>query len=303
MELRHLRTFKTLAEELSYTRTAERLSYAQSSVTAQIQTLEREFGVRLIERIGKRIRLTEAGERLLRYADDILRLTEEAFAVVPGDTAPRGTLTIGVVESLCTYRLAPVFMAFRAQYPQVELLFRTGICADLRKQVAQGHLDLAFTLEECCEDDRLSCEALKTEPMLLLAHPDHQLVETKSVSPCDLDGETILVTEPGCSYRSMWEQSLAAAGCTNPKIEFASVEAIKQFAIAGLGVTLLPAMAVKSEVESGLLRPLAWRGPEFPVVTQMCWRKDKWLTPAQRAFMDFTREALLDYGSTFPAAR
>ncbi|MCL6625715.1 LysR family transcriptional regulator [Alicyclobacillus shizuokensis] len=294
MELRHLRTFKILAEELSYTRTAERLSYAQSSVTTQIQTLEHEFGVQLIERIGKRIRLTEAGVRLLKYADDILRLTEEAYRAVPGNPEPRGTLTIGAVESLCTYRLAPVFMAFRARYPQVELVFRTSICADLRKQVAQGHLDLAFTLEECCRDDRLSFETLRSEPMLVLVCPHHRLAEKQGVEPHDLDGETILVTEPGCSYRTMWEQALSTAGSVNPKIEFASIEAIKQFTMAGLGVTLLPEMAVKAEMESGLLQPLTWNGPQFAVVTQMCWRRNKWLTPAQRAFMDLTKELLLD---------
>ena len=110
MELKPLQTFKILADELNFTRTAERLNYAQSSVTAQIQGLEQELGVPLFERLGRRIRLTEAGTRLLRYADEILRLTDEALLAVPGQGEPSGTLTIGAVESLCTYRLAPILM-------------------------------------------------------------------------------------------------------------------------------------------------------------------------------------------------
>jgi DNA-binding transcriptional LysR family regulator len=261
MELRYLQTFKTLATELSFTRTAERLSYAQSSVTAQIQALEREFGVQLFERLGKQVRLTEAGVRLLRYADEILRLADEAHVAVRGDTEPRGTLTIGAIESLCTYRLAPVLMAFRSRYPEVDLVFRTGICADLRRQAVHGDLDLAFTLEEPVHDDRLVFEVLRQENILLLAHPEHRLLRKESVCPADLDGETLLVTEPGCSYRSILEQALGKAGIANPKIEFASVEAIKQCAMAGLGVTLLPEMAVKTELERGLLAALPWSVP------------------------------------------
>jgi DNA-binding transcriptional LysR family regulator len=292
VELRQLQTFKTLTEELSFTRTAERLNYAQSSVTAQIQALEHELGVQLFERFGKRIRLTEAGVRLLQYADEILRLTGEVYVVVPGNTEPQGTLTIGAVESLCTYRLAPVLMAFRARYPRVDLVFRTGICADLRKEVRHGNLDLAFTLEETRHDERLAFEVLRRERMLVLASPTHYLTREECVEPSDILHETILVTEPGCSYRTMFEQALSAAGLVNPKIEFASVEAIKQCTIAGLGVTLLPEMAVKTELGAGLLVPLHWKGPEFPVVTQMCWHRNKWITPAQRAFMELTRDML-----------
>lgn len=292
MELKQLQTFKTLAKELNFTRTAVRLSYAQSSVTAQIQALEQEFGVKLFERLGKRIRMTEAGERLLLYADRILNLSVEAHLAVPCLKKPSGTLTIGAVESLCTYRLAPVLMEFRSGYPNVELVFRTGICSNLRKGVLHGELDLAFTLEEIGRDEGLVFNVMMREPMLVLAKPDHQLARRNQVCVLDLEGETILITEPGCSYRTMFEQSLAHAGLRNSKVEFASVEAIKQCVMAGLGVTLLPKMAVNEELSRGLLVALPWAGPEFPVVTQMCWHKDKWMSPAIQAFMEIARSAI-----------
>lgn len=292
MELKQLQTFLVLAEELNFTRTAERLNYAQSSVTTQIQSLEQEFGVQLFERLGKRIYLTEAGHRLLGYAKDMLRIADEARIFVPGQSEPSGTLTIGAVESLCTYRLAPVLMAFRIRYPQVELVFRTGICADLRKEVAQGNLDLAFTLEEECHDESLVVSVLMHETMLVLACPTHPLVVKDHISAIDLQGETILVTEPGCSYRKLFQKALSDSKVHNSKIEFASVEAIKQCVIAGLGVTLLPEMAVKEEIERGALRPLAWDGPIFPVVTQMSWHKDKWMSPALHAFIQLAKESL-----------
>lgn len=289
MEIKTLQTFYVLADALSFSRAAERLNYAQSSVTAQIQQLEQDLGVRLFERLGQRIRLTGAGEQLLVYADQILRLAAEVQSAL---AIPSGTLTIGVVESLGTYRVAPVAAAFRAQYPGVDLAFRTGICEDLRRQVLRGELDLALTLEEPRHDAGLVFEVLRDEPMLVFTHPDNPLVQRAMVHPGDLDGETAIVTEAQCSYRTLFECALDTAGLHNPKIEFASVEAIKQCVIAGLGVALLPRMAVQQELRHGLLTSLAWSGPDFPVSTQMCWHQDKWFSPALQAFVDVTRAAL-----------
>ncbi len=292
MELKHLQTFKTLTEELNFTRTAERRHYAQSSVTTQIQDLEREFGVRLFERLGKRVRLTPAGERLLRYTDEILRLAEESRIAVPDHGSPTGSLIIGAVESLCTYRLAPILATFRARYPQVELVFRTGICVDLRQEVIRGNLDLALTLEDEGHDDQLVFEVLLQEPMLVLASSDHPLNNQAQIRASDLEGQTILVTEPGCSYRTLFEQALASSEVTNMKIEFASIEAIKQCVIAGLGITLLPKMTVRDELLERKLKALPWTGPEFPVVTQICWHKDKWMSPALEAFIGVLRDMI-----------
>ncbi|NHC41048.1 LysR family transcriptional regulator [Bacillus sp. MM2020_1] len=97
-----------LTEELSFTKTAIKLKYAQSCISAQIQALEAEFSVPLFERIGKRIGLTESGKRLKKYTDEILRMVEESFITVPDDSEPSGTITIGSAESLCTYRFSPI---------------------------------------------------------------------------------------------------------------------------------------------------------------------------------------------------
>jgi DNA-binding transcriptional LysR family regulator len=269
------------------------LNYAQSSVSAQIQALESEFGRPLFERIGKRVMLTQAGQQLKSYADEILRLADEALIAIPNDCEPSGTLTIGSVESLCTYRLSPILGHYRSLYPKVELIFRTGICSNLRKSVMDGTLDAALTLEPSVSSEVLISEPLIQEPMLVLAHAHHPLVHNDRVRPQDLDGETILVTEPGCSYREIFERILSDAGIKAPmKIEFASVEAIKQCVIAGLGIAVLPEMAVAKEVEQKQLIPLHWDGPKFAIITQLCWHKDKWISPALRAFLDMTKQFL-----------
>lgn len=293
MELRQLATLREVAAAGGFTKAAERLGYAQSSITAQIQALERELGVRLFERLGKRVVLTDAGRRLLDYAERILKLADEARAVLAEGDEPVGTLSIGAAETLCTYRLPPLLRRYRARFPRVQLIVKPGLCPDMRQAVRQGELDLAFLLEEPVSPPDLVVEPLVRESVLVLACPDHPLARREAIAPCDLGGETLLVAEGRGSYRERFERALAAAGVRpGVVLEFGGVEAIKQCATAGMGVAVLPAVAVAEEVTGGQLVALPWRGPDLSVVTQLAWHKDKWLSPALRAFLQMTWEVL-----------
>ena len=126
MEIRLLQTFIAVANLGSFTQAAEQMNYAQSSVTAQIQALEAELGVRLFERLGKSTTLTEEGKTLLVYARRILSLCEEARQSVSPAQAPGGTLVIGAPESLFAVRLAPLLTEYHKLYPAVEISLRFG---------------------------------------------------------------------------------------------------------------------------------------------------------------------------------
>jgi len=285
MEMRQLKTFFTAAELGSFTRAAHALGYVQSSVTAQIQALEAELGAALFDRLGKQVKLTAAGERLARYAEQILALTEEArLSVVSGEQLA-GTLVFSAPETLCTYRLPTVLQRFRARYPQVRLLFQPGPVGDLRRRVSDGTLDLAFILEEPLPPGVLVAEPLVTEPVLILAAPDHPLAGLPAVGPGHFRGETMLYTERGCAYRRQFERALAVCGAEPAAtLEFQSVEAIKQCALLGMGVTVLPAVAVAAEVSQGRLVALPWSGGPLQILTQMITHRDRSESPAMRVF-------------------
>ncbi|MFP5501436.1 MAG: LysR family transcriptional regulator [Candidatus Sericytochromatia bacterium] len=292
MELRQLSTFKAVAEAMSFTRAAEALNYAQSSVTAHVHALEEELGVPLFERLGRRIVLTKAGERLLEYADKLLRLAGEAQSVVPAGDEPAGSLVIGAPESLLTYRMLPVLRGFRARCPRVKVVFRPGTCLELRRALSAGTLDVAVLLEEPVEAPGLVVEELFPESLELIAHPEHRLAGVP-MGPRDLEGEALLMPEAGCSYRVMLESRLAEAGVHPGSItEFASLEAIKQCVMAGLGVGILPEVAVSGEVATGRMVILPWHDLPFGFVTQVAWHKDKWMTPALLAFIEVLNEIL-----------
>lgn len=292
MELRQLATFRLLATTLSFTRTANALGYVQSSVTAQIQALEEELGVPLFDRLGKRVALTDAGQQFLGYAERLLALAEEARAAVTGAQVA-GSLTISAPETLCTYRLPALLQQFRARYPQVRLTFRPGPVGELRRRISEGLVDVAFLLDAPLHAAGLQVEPLVTELLCVVAPPDHPLAGAPCVQPADLAGEAILLTEVGCTYREMFTRSLAAAGVyPTTTLEFSSIEAIKQCVMAGMGITVLPAVAVAAETEQGRLVALRWAAPNFQMVTQMVWHKDKWLSPALQALLNLSREVL-----------
>lgn len=293
MELRQLSTFRSVARTLSFTRTAELLNYAQSSVTAQVQALEEELATQLFERLGRRVMLTDAGRKLLSYADRLLLLEEEARTEVSGQGKPSGTLVIGAVESICTYRLPVLLRRYQELHPQVQLLLKPGICSDLRKGVADGSLDLAFTLDDPNNLTPFQTRPLPAEDVLVLVPPEHRLAARANVGPEEFQGELVLHTEVGSSYRTLFDRLLAEAGVSlGTVLEFGSVEAIKQTVMAGLGFAVLPRMAVEQEVAQGRLVSLPFEGGPLRVSTMLFFHKEKWASPALSAFLDLADDLL-----------
>lgn len=291
MDLRHLETFRQVATCGSFTRAAQRLGYVQSNVTAHIQALEAELGVQLFDRIGRRIRLTDAGERLLGHATRMLVLADEARQIVSAGL--EGQLTISAPETLCVYRLPAVLRRARAELPGLRVTFRPAPGSDLRRLVRAGDLDLAFTLEPERASDKLQIELLRPEPIWLIGPPGHHLASRAAIRPADLAGESILLTEAGCSYRERFEQSLADGGIEiRETLEFSSVEAIKQCAMAGMGLAVLPAITVQREVAQGDLARIDWGGRRFDVTTQLVRHAERWRSAGQQAFIAIAREVL-----------
>jgi DNA-binding transcriptional LysR family regulator len=291
MELRQLEIFRVLAEELNFTRTAERVHCVQSNVTVQIRALETELGVPLFERLGKRVQLTEHGRQLVPYTERVLGLLEEAKSGLLSGAEPRGVLRVGAPESVLTYRLPPVLRMLRERYPKIELTFVAQTCSKIWSLLERGAADLAFAINEVPELPNLQVQTLCEEPMGLLAHPDHPLAKLRSVTPADLVMQTLLLTEEDCAYRLKLEGILSSVGLRPTSVlAFSSVEAIKQCAALSLGLAHLPLVTAKEEIASGRLKELGWGGPALSMYTLMAWHKDKWRSAAMNAFLGLVYE-------------
>jgi len=288
MELRLLVTFEKVATVLSFTQAAAELKYAQSSVTSQVRALESSLGAELFDRLGSRIRLTEAGERLLPYARQIIELAEEARAAVAGTEEPAGSLVVGTMESLTSYRLPPLLEFFHHRYPRVRLSLRTTIGDETRQALRQGTYDLGFLMEEATEHPGLESVVLCEEPLALVAAPRHALAG-REFGTTDLVRQSLLATEPGCAYRDLFERELKSSGEPVDFMEFGTIEATKRAAAAGLGVSLLPEVTVAAELAQGSLVRLPWQ-PPFTLRTQLAWRAGKRLPAHVRLFLEQARK-------------
>ncbi|MFD4375447.1 LysR family transcriptional regulator [Streptomyces sp. NPDC058486] len=286
MELRLLATFEKVAEVLSFTRAAAELGYAQSSVTSQVKALETALGTELFERLGGRIRLTEAGERLLPYARRMAELAEEARAAVAAGE-PAGTITIGTMESLTTYRLPPLLEYVHHRHPAVRLALRPTLGGEATRQaLRQGTYDLGFLMEAGTDHEGLESEVLAPEPLTLVAAPGHPLAARTDLTTTDLTTTGLIGTEPGCPYRDLFEAELAGSGADF--LEFGTIEASKRAVASGLGIALLPRITVQEELASGELVALDWEAP-FTLFTQLAWRRGKRLPAHVRLFVEQAR--------------
>jgi DNA-binding transcriptional LysR family regulator len=293
MEVRQLQIFCALAEELNFTRTAERVHTVQSNVTTQIRALEEELGTTLFDRLAKRVVLTDAGQRFLPYAEKALTAMTDGRSAVCHGSEPAGPLRIGAPESVLAYRLPEVLQSFRKRHPQVELIFRPHWDETLWDALEGGRLDMAIRMIDAVDHPQCASVRLRTERVYLIAHPEHPLVRKRAVGPQDLAGEMLLLTEAGCAYRKKLDELLASYKVRAGNItEFSSVEAIKQCATAGMGIGLLPEIVVAAELHRKQLKSLAWLGPDLDIATHIVWHKDKWLSPGMVAFLDLLQEKL-----------
>lgn len=294
MELRQLNTFRTVASTLNFSRAAEVLNYVPSNVTMQIKALEDELGVRLFDRLGKQLALTAAGQRFLTQIQDVLNKLDEARSIVHDNDHISGTITISANEVLCAYRLPVVFRLFRSRYPGVRLIFRSVPNQELKQTLFDGTADVVFMLDETIRSTGLTVEPLVEETFRLFAAPDHPLSERASLKLDDFHGETFLTNAKGCTYRTMFDRGFEQEGIdTITYLEFQNAEAIKQCAIAGIGIAFLPEITTKAEVERGELIALPWKIPDLHVYTQMLWHKDKWLSPIILSFIEAAREVIV----------
>jgi DNA-binding transcriptional LysR family regulator len=290
MEFRQLKTFRTVAMLLSFNRAAAALNYAQSTVSAQISSLEDDLGVRLFDRLGKRVVLTEAGRMLSQYAQKMLDIEAETLAEVRDRKEPRGSLSVRIPQTIGTYYLPKILAEFQNLFPGVGFEFHTCAFHELEHELQTGMTDLAFLLSESIRSSNLMAEPLRFEPVVMVTGPDNPLAEKKKVVLEDLRDQPVFFAKADCAYRMLLEQLLTEANIElKTVLEFSSLQVLKKCLIAGNGVTIIPETAVRDEIEKGELVEVPCPESRFETAILMIWHKEKWLSPSLTAFMDAAR--------------
>ncbi|MFL0498482.1 LysR family transcriptional regulator [Priestia megaterium] len=289
MEIRHFVTFKKVIETGSFTQAAEHLGYTQSTVTTHIQALEEHLGGPLFDRMGRKIKLTDIGSKLLPYVKEVLDTYEKIESITTDGEDIRGDLKIAAPESLTVYRLEPILKEFRNNFPHVNISLSNATCGDNKRSILNGSADVAFVMMPEFQDSDLIVHSLLDEPIVLVGSPDCSLNILDNSYKNQKISECFLANEKECSYRVMFEEYLGVRGIVpSQTMELWSIEAIKRCVRSGLGIACLPLMTVEDEIKEGRLKMIPCDGGFKQIFSQVAYHKNKWISPALSAFINIT---------------
>ncbi len=297
MEIRNLITFTKVAEAQSLSGAARLLGYAQSTVTMQMQQLEQELGVPLYERVGKKIRITQAGQELLTYAVPIIKMSQEALLVGKGGAgSAEGFLRLGVLEVLADERLAQQMDAYLGDHPRVELEVRTEADArTLFNLLRHNEIDLMLTLDYPVKDaDLLHAGEDKPEQIHFFAAKGHPL-EGKSGLELETLFQYPLIRGAGClAYEQELDRIVKAQKPKQVVVQNQDLALRMAACQAGrgmqAGITLAPDGAAKEYIDSGKLTELDYEIPGCRMWRQTIYHRNKWLTGAMNAWIGMAED-------------
>jgi len=253
VELAQLEAFLQVARHRSFSRAAEALFLTQPSVTARIQSLERELGERLFDRSGRTVTLTDAGNAFMNHAQRAITAVQEGTdaidAVRLGEV---GSLRIGSSSSLGSYVLPQLLRNFRSRRPRVHIHLTTGNSEEVIERLTSGELHVAI-----CRLTRFAeLEAIHLfhDDLAMVVPPSHTFASKKSVKMTEVEQEPFLLFERNSGYHSLINGVFLRMGVVpESAMELDSIETTKHMIEAGLGVAILPLSSVEREVGAGYL--------------------------------------------------
>jgi LysR family transcriptional regulator, hydrogen peroxide-inducible genes activator len=288
MELHQLRYFVAVAQTGSFTRAAELCLISQPSLSQQVKKLEDGLGQRLLDRLGKRAALTDAGKALLERATHILAAVDNAERQLKDfDQSVSGRLAIGAIPTVAPYLLPDALRAFTRAYPSVELIIQEDLTAHLLAAAAAGDLDLALVALPIT-DDRLAVEPLFTEPLLLALPLGHRFQRGR-VSLNEVREERFIVLDEMHCLGEQLQSICNEAGCQRIACRSSQLSTVQTLIALGQGVSLLPAMAQAADRSRRVAyRPLAEPQPTRTIVA--VWHKYRYHSTAAEFFLGTLKE-------------
>lgn len=296
MDLRHLLTFRMIIEKGSFSLAADALEISQPAVSAQIRSLEERLGHRLLDRSGRRVRTTEAGDLLNRFAEQVLALEDQLTRDLQElGTTVAGPLVIGSSTGPGELVLPHVVGLFAAAYPEVRVSLQVMDTQSVCELVLDGRLELGF-VGAVGRQRGLVFEPLIRDELVVIVPPDHELAARTSIELDELARTPMLMQQKGSGVRSVLEDAMRAAGLRRRdlpvRMELGLQQSVKAAVLDGIGITVVSRLAVQREVEEGSLVALELKGPGVARDFQVVTREGRTLGRASAAFLDFARAEL-----------
>lgn len=296
MDLRHLLTFRTVVDRGSFSQAAEDLEVSQPAVSFQIRALEKTLGERLLDRSGRRVTVTEAGDIVYRYARRMLGVEAELLREMEGlGTRVAGRLTLGSSTGPGEVLLPRLLAAFRRLHPDVEVSLIVQDTQAVCDRVLDGDMELGVVGAERAHRG-LVFERLVRDELVLITPPGHPLAKRTAIRLEDLHGTPFLMQQQGSGVRAVLEEALRARGMKmrdlDVVMELGLQQSVKAAVLDGLGVTIISKLAVEREVAGGDLVAVEIEGDDLARDFHAVRHAGRTASRVSVAFLEFARAEL-----------
>jgi DNA-binding transcriptional LysR family regulator len=292
MDFDQLTTFLEVARLGNFSRAGEKVFRSQSAVSVQIRQLEQDYGTRLLDRTGKRVQLTPAGEVLFEYAMKLIALRNESLSVVAGpEETPRGTLSIGANEATCLYVLPDIFTAYRSLNPHVQISIYRSFSHKVVQKLHDGAVDVGV-VSMPVKDHRLVAQQIFHDPLMLIVSSDHPLARKTSVTIGEVVQYPILLPKIGQTRMAMDRLFRPYQAHLQVAMELPSVAMIKAFVASGVGISLICGSFASHECRAGALKLIPLSDVDLARELALVYRRERALPRAAMAFIELVLETI-----------
>jgi DNA-binding transcriptional LysR family regulator len=291
MNLNQLRVFHSVAKLRSFSRAADALCLTQPGISKHIKLLETHYGVRLFDRLGKKVILTQAGEILFDKAEMMFdHLNEAKVQIDDMKSLTGGKIDIGASVTIGVYVLPNLLGDFIRRYPSIEISLDISLSQEIEGKVLSNSLDLGF-VGHPVRNERLSIRSFLTDELVVIVPPEHNWAKRKIIQPHQLADQPFLVSREGSGTRSTVEERLRSKGVTlNRIMEFGNTECVKKAVEAGLGISIISKHVIAREVSLNLIRSIPLTGIKTKRDFYIIYLKNKYLNNLVQAFLDYLKD-------------
>ena len=293
MNTKYLLTLKAILETGSFQKAADSLNYTQSTVTFQMKQFEEELSIKLFERIGRKMVLTQAGKDILPCFESILQAEEQIGNYGKKLSELTGTLRLAIPDSILIYNLQPFIRAFSQKAPRVQLVINSIPSGEINRSIVDGTADLGVNCEKDHYPDTVVHKKLGTYQAMLVASPEADSRLLDFVTPHQRKPVSLICNEPEGYYQMDMDRYLEARDIRlEPYMKLQSIEAVKRCVMSNLGLAVVPTYSVEEELKNGSLIPVKTELDEKLYHSVYVYHKNKWLSPQMELALKLLKQTV-----------
>lgn len=291
---RGLKIFYEVANKLNMTEVADNLYISQPAVSQTIHELEKEYEVKLFDRIGKRLYLTREGELFYQYVRRILNLFDECSKTLKEvNHSAKGRLKIGASTTIGIYILTELIGKFRKLYPAVDVAITIENTRIIAGMILENKVDFAF-VEGLITSEEIKLEPFCDDELVFIIPPEHHWTQLHNLDSTMLGSEKLIMREPGSGTREIIENALRSKGINyQVGLELGNMEAIKKAVEVNLGISCLPERCVRREISDNRIKAVKFTDLSIIRQLKLIYHKDKYLSNLFHSFINFCRQEVI----------